>query len=264
MVFAGRERKAGGVLYVPLLQLLVRVDGERYRLSNLADSDSGCILYLPQDVDVRLVLILYGGGVNLRARDDERDWDIELAVIQPEVERLQIDGDICGGHVATHLFGEGKLSVFGLGVLEVGGRVVAGPVLELRLGMVQQVDGQMPIAAIACRVGRVDADDVVGLAIVLDLLEGRAEVVRIDEQLAAGIARERAQRLLRAEVRVQLTLHGRAAIRACAALASLRCVAHRIQRLQTARVDRIQRRVRLHTLVRRRADARLVLDTLPR
>jgi hypothetical protein len=45
--------------------------------------------------------------------------------------------------------------------------------------------GDSPIARL---VGRVEAEDVVRLGIVLHLLEGRAKVVGVEEQLAAGIA----------------------------------------------------------------------------
>ena len=64
--------------------------------------------------------------------------NVELAVRQAEVERLQVDRNVGCGHVAAHLLHQRQFAVFALGVLEVRRRVVAGPVLELRLGMVEQ------------------------------------------------------------------------------------------------------------------------------
>ena len=203
-------------------------------------------------------------GVDLRAGHDDRDGNVELAVVKPEVERLQVDGDVGGGHVAAHLLAQRDLAVFALRVLEVGGRVVARAVLELRLGMVQQVDGEVAEAAVAPRVGGVEADDVVGLGIVLHLLEGGAEVVGVGEELAAGIAGERAERLLRAEVGVELALHRRAAVGSGAAAGCPATRRRRVERLQAARVDGVEGGVRLDALVGGGADAGLVLNALAR
>ena len=75
---------------------------------------------------------------------------------------------------------------------------------------------------------------------------------------------KRRQRLLRAEVRIQLALHRSAAVGSRAAQASRGGIAHRRQRLQAARIHAVDRHVRAHRLIGRRAHARLVLNALPR
>jgi hypothetical protein len=63
-------------------------------------------------------------------------------------------------------------------VLEVRRSVVAGTVVELRVGAVEFYR-QAAVAAVARRVGGVEAEDVVRLGVVLDLLEGGGEVVGV-------------------------------------------------------------------------------------
>ena len=200
---------------------------------------------------------------NLRPRHDQRDRNKELVVLHPEVQRLQIDRNIGRGQIAAHLLRQSLLAVLGLLVLEVRRRIVSGPVLHLHIAAVQ-LHRQMPIASIPRRIGRVEPKDVVSLRIMLDLLKRRGKIIRVEECFAAGILRQRRQRLLRAEVRIQIALHRPAAIGRSPAQASRRSIAHRRQRLQPARIDAIDRHIRLHRFIRRRAHARLVLDALPR
>ena len=196
VVLAGGEGEAGGVLDVLLLHLLVGINVQLHGVADLADGDARGVLDLAEDVDGGLVLVLDRDGVDLRAGNDQRDGDVKLAVGQAEEEGLQVDGDVGGWDLAAHLLGEGKLAVLGLGVLEVGGSVVAGAVLQLGLGMVLHRDGEVAIGAVASGIGGAVADDVVGLAVALHLLEGWAEVVGVDEELATGVGGQRAEGLL--------------------------------------------------------------------
>ena len=129
----GASVKPGGVLHVPLLHLLVRVEGQLHRLPHLAHRDALAFFTCPRMSMVALSLS-FAFTVDLRPRHHHRDGDVEPAVVQPEVQRLQVDRDVRGRHVAAHLLRQRQLAVLALGVLEVRRRIVSGPVFELRFG----------------------------------------------------------------------------------------------------------------------------------
>ncbi len=58
----------------------------------------------------------------------------ELIVFETEVQGLEVDCHISGGQVASHLVVQRLLAIFCLLVLEVCWRVIAGPVVYLRVG----------------------------------------------------------------------------------------------------------------------------------
>ena len=88
-------------------------------------------------------------------------------------------------------------------MLEVSGRVVAGPVLELDAGTVD-LDGQFAIAAVTRGVCGVESDGIVGRCVALHLGERGREIVGVEERLAAGVRAERRHHFLRGEVRVHV------------------------------------------------------------
>ncbi len=86
----------------------------------------------------------------------------------------------------AHLLGQRNFAIFGLGVFEVGRGKVAGAVFQFHVRPVE-LDGEVAKAAVAGWVGGLEAEDVVRLGVVLDLLEERCEVVGVREELAAGV-----------------------------------------------------------------------------
>ncbi len=148
-------------------------------------------------------------------------------------------------------------------MLKVRRRIVSRTVVHLHVVPVQ-LDGQMTIAPVPRGVARVESEDVIGFRIVLHLLKRRSEIVRVKERLAARIGRESSQRLLRAEVRIQLGLHRPAAVRCRAAQTPLRRIAHRRHRLQSTRIHAVDRHICLHRFIRCSPHARLIFNALPR
>ncbi len=80
-------------------------------------------------------------------------------------------------------------------MLEVGWRVVAGAVFQLDVVAVE-LDGEVAEGTVLGLVGGVEAEDVVGLGVMLHLLEGGAKVVGVAEEFSAGICGERAEGFL--------------------------------------------------------------------
>ncbi len=102
-------------------------------------------------------------------------------------KRLQINRNIGSRQIAPQLLRQRQLAVLRLLVLKVRRRIVSRTVIHLHVAPVQ-LHRQMPIASIACRIGRMEPDDVVSLGVMLDLLKRRRKIVRVEERLAARIA----------------------------------------------------------------------------
>ena len=99
-----------------------------------------------------------------------------MIVFGAEVERLQVNRNVRRGQVAAQLVGELRLAILGLRVLKVSRRIVAGAIIQLHVVAVQ-LYRQVPEAAVACGVGRSEPENVVGLGVMLDLLEGWRKIV---------------------------------------------------------------------------------------
>src|SRR5262249_62218692 len=109
------------------------------------------------------------------------------------------------------------------GVLEVPVGVVAVACLDLQV-LPLDADLDRPEPAVLRDVGGGVAEQVVRRHVALDALEGRREVVRVEERPAAGVAGERAERVLRRGELAELGPHVRAReeLRAAAAGAARR------------------------------------------
>ncbi len=113
---------------------------------------------------------------------------------------------VAGRSLASSSF-ELALALVFIGVLEVGGSVVAGAVFELDVGAID-FDGDAAVAAVAAQIGGVVAEDVVGRGVVLDAVEGGREIVGVKEGFAAGVGGERGHDFLGIEVGVEVVLKG--------------------------------------------------------
>ena len=143
----------------------------------------------------------------------------------------------------------------------VGGSVVAGPVFELHVGAID-FDGEPAVAAVASRVSRAEADDVVGGGVLLDALKGRGEIVRIEEGLAAGIGGESGHDFLGVEVGVEIVLQGRAVVAAGAAQAAGSGVAQGRDSFEAARIHRVDGHIGAHGSVDGGVQRGLVLNAV--
>ena len=131
--------------------------------------------------------------------------------------------------------------------------------LDLQAGLLEpHLDP--PEASVARRVGARIANQVVRRRVGDDLRVDAAEVVGVEERLAARVARERDERVLARRLAVELPRHAAAGEhRRPAAAARLAGGAARHDRRQAARVDGIDRDVGLHGAVDRRAQLHLVV-----
>ena len=87
------------------------------------------------------------------------------------------------------------LAVFRLLVFEIRRSIVAGPILQLGIRTIQ-LYRQVTIGSIRARVRRAEAQDVIGLGVMLYLLKRGRKIIRIAEELATRIGSKRGQRLL--------------------------------------------------------------------
>ena len=108
-------------------------------------------------------------GTSLRAASETR-----LPTTFADVSNLDKNQQVLALDDRQRLF-----AILGLLVLEVGGRVVAGAILQLHVLAIAG-DGQVTEGAVVRQVRGFEADDVVGLGIVLDLLKSWAEIVRVE------------------------------------------------------------------------------------
>ena len=221
------------------------------------------VFHLSHDVQRGLVAVSALDERNLGSRNNQADRNVKLILALAEVKRLQIHGDVGSGKVATHLLGERKFSIFGLLVLKVGRRIVPRSVFQLHIRAIH-LDRQVAIRPIAPLVGGVEADNVVRLSVMLHLLKCGPEVVGVEEGLAAGVAAERGQHLLRAEVCAELRGHCRAAVGRASAQAALAGISPGGQRLQATRIDAVDREVGFGGFVGGGAQARLIFNSLSR
>ncbi len=261
MIPPRRQRKASRVLNILPLHLLRRIQRQLHRLSHIAHRNALRVLHLPHNVETRLIAVPALHKRNLRARNNQTHRNKERVPALPEVQRLQIHRHIRRREIAAHLFRQRQFAVLGLLMLEVRRRIVARPVFDLHIAAIH-LDRQVAKRSIACLVGRVEAENVIRLGVMLHLLKRRRKIIRVEERLTARVGAQRAQRLLRSKVRAQLRGRRSAAIRRVAAQASLARIPHRSQRLQPARIHAIDREIRLRRLIGCRTQARLVLDAI--
>ena len=152
-----------------------------------------------------------------------------------------------------------RLAVGFGGMREVAIRVIALARLEPGAGRVSEPHGDAAESAVLVVVGAGEAEDVVRRDVFHDLGERLAEVVGIGKRRAAGVGRERGERLLlRRELR-ELIRHASTRERADAAPASLPRAAAGHDGLQPARIDGIDRDVGAHGRVHRCPELDLIV-----
>ncbi len=156
-----------------------------------------------------------------------------------------------------HLVLQRLFAVLGLLVLEVRRRKITGTILNLQI-RAGHLDQQLAKGAVFTLVCRVKPENVISLRIVLNLLKRRPEIIRIKEGLAARIRRQRAEQLLRAEIRTELIRHRGPRVSRRAAQAALGRIAHRRQCLQATRIHGVDRQISLCRFIGCRTQARLI------
>ena len=139
------------VYWMFFANLLRVIDRELHRLANFGHVLAGGVLELSDDVEGGLTAVAAFDEGDLRAGDDRtrraRRSEVVGACITAEVIGLQVNLDVGGGQIAGELLLELALALVFVGVLVVGGGVVAGAVFELYVGAID-FDGEPAVAAV--------------------------------------------------------------------------------------------------------------------
>ena len=182
---------------------------------------------------------------------------VELKVID-----LHGDGQV-GDGVAEHqrLF-ELPFFIRGRELIEFLAAEVTLAVVELGRSYFLKRDLHAAELAIQCGIGRIVADDVVTGKGFLRIEDAAAQVVDIEQRLAARVGGQRVHRILRALQTLHIGHRARAGIHGRAARRSVGGIAHRRQRHQAPRVDGEQRHVGADGGVGGGAQLRLVIDAI--
>ena len=122
---------------------------------------------------------------------------------------------------------------------------------------------QLAIPSVPSLVRRVKSNHVIRRSIPLDLRKRRRKIVVIQESLAARIRRQSRQRLLRSKVGIKTILNRRAVISSSPAQTPRGSISQR-NRLQTTRIQAVNREIRPYRRIDRRPERSLVLNPVPR
>ena len=184
-----------------------------------------------------------------------------LGAIELEVVDLHRDRKL-GDGIAEHqrVF---KLALFVCDreLAEHFGTEVALTVVELGFGICER-DLDLAELAVGLGIGRVIAEDVVVSDRRRGLHDATAEIVGVEQRLAAGVAGKRVERVLRGLKTSVAGLRGRARIHADVAGRALRRVAERSPGDQASCIDRPEGNARADGRVDRRVQLRLIVDAV--
>src|SRR5262249_11437985 len=94
MIASRREQEAGVVLDILAANLPRRVDGELHRVTQLASLEFAALKHYAGKVQRGAVAILLLHEGYLRAGHDDRNSEVIVRVVSPEIRRSGIDRDV--------------------------------------------------------------------------------------------------------------------------------------------------------------------------
>src|SRR5260370_4269206 len=181
-----REEKTGVVLHVLAADLLRAIQRELHGVALVPDGKLPVHAHLANDIDGGVVFVFFLHKGNLRAGDDERNRKIVVRIVLPEIGRAGVNRNVglrqLRGEFVLYLL----LAVRAIEVLEVAAGVIAGAIVELEVRAIQ-LHFQPPDLSIFSAVSAAQTQNVIGGAVFLHLRKDGAEIVGVEEGLAAAV-----------------------------------------------------------------------------
>ena len=258
MVAAGSQYEAGVVLHVLAADLLRALHGQLHGVAQLPNTQLPAFQSFADDVDGRVILFLFRYKRYLRAGNHERNREIIVGVVLPEIRCSGIKRHVDPRQLCVQLVHQLLLAVGAVQVFEIPSRVVTRAKIEFQVGAVD-LHFQPAESSVLQRIIARKAEHVICGTVLLNLGKYAAEIIRIEKRLAARVRRKGCQRFLRSGVSTQIVQHGLARISRLPVQAGRLCFSSRREGLQAADIQRIDRYVGFHRRRGRGAQRRLVV-----
>ena len=240
MILARRKQKSGVVLRVLAPSDRAVLDGQLDGLTDVAHRELGRLV-ANQAKHVERGLIA-GSGRDRRSRHNRRQQHKEPVRFGAKILGRKIHRQVGIRQIGIQLCFHRPVAIVPGKVPEIARAVVAAAVVEFHSGPVH-LDDDLAVVPIHRGVRGAVAENVIALHVRLHLGERFAEIVAVEERLAAGVGGERDQRLLRLEIRIVSRGNRVAVISGLAVQARQLRAAAGDNRFQSARVHRINRNI---------------------